>query len=324
MREKFALIFIIIFLFISCTGCQLAQPEKGIAGDKLVGAYITTEAVTVYEDSYLSLNPMWFGSPEPENDGKIYGTFDEENNTLTFPNITGYPLFQLTVEMDGVPSHSIISDASDLHQLISRSDTEADKIEISGTFYYDTNKVATHFYCDEPDEEYEQMEDIIVTTEEYGDGEMEYHYQTPGQDINFYVNSLYQTPSGEYYIIADTGTFCCGGDSSQTLSSEATVDSKELSSFQVTANFKEMVSTDTVTFTQIDKNGKALKEDTYTADNFPETYTYPDNADYILITRTDMNGIVRYETINRDDDFYSCFFSTDTVFCEELQLEVIH
>lgn len=323
MRRKFAFIFIMIFLFAFCTGCQLAQPEKGVAGDKLVGAYITTEAVTIYEDADPALNPMWFGSPEPESDGKIYGTFDEETNTLTFPNITGYPLFQLTEEIDGVPSHRLISDASDNHTFLSQSDTAADKTEISGTFYYDTNKVVTHFYCDEPDEEYEQMENIIVTTEEYEDGEVVYHYQTPGEEVYFYVNSLYQTPTGEYYMIANMGTFCSGGDSSQTLSSEATIDSKEVSSFKVTVNFKEMISTDTVTFTQMDKNKKALKEDTYTADTFPETYTYPANADYILITKTDMNGNVRYETINRDDDFYSCFFGTDTIFCEERQLEVI-
>lgn len=324
MRRKFALISIMIFLFAFCTGCQLAQPEKGVAGDKLVGAYITTEAVTIYEDAYLALNPMWFGSSEPESDGKIYGTFDEETDTLTFPNITGYPLFLQTEEIDGAPSHSIVSDASDCHHHVSCSDTEADKIEISGTFYYDTSKVATHFYCDEPDEEYEQMDNIIVTTEEYGDREIEYHYQTPGEDVNFYVNSLYQTPTGEYYIVGNMGTFITSGEFSESLSSEATVNNKEASSFKVTANFKEMVSTDTVTFTQMDKNGKALKEDTYTADTFPETYTYPANADYILITKTDMNGVVRYETINRDDDFYSCFFSTENIFCEERQLEVTH
>lgn len=325
MKKLLTILSICVLFITTCTGCQLALPEEATAGDQLIGVYVTTEDIRDFENIDID---FWGNvSMEQPNQGKIYGTFDEETDTLTFPDITGYPLFLITeYDEDGVPYHRIVTDASERNTSVNVSDTGSDSTEISGTFYYDANKVAAQFYCDEPEEKYEEMEGVIRTTEEYEDGTIEYVYSTPGEHVTLYCNTLYKTPAGEFYIIPEMGMHL-QGDCSQSHSSEAKTTNRkkrDRESFKVTARFKEMISTDTVTFTQIDENGQAIQEDSFRIDTIPESYAFLSECEYIFVTNTDMKGNTRYDIINKDEEWYSVYFSTDHIFCKEVGIEITH
>ncbi|MBQ4057357.1 MAG: hypothetical protein IJD40_00320 [Lachnospiraceae bacterium] len=325
MKKIFTLLLICVLLITTCTGCQLALPEESTAGDELIGMYVTTEDLRDFDNIDIDL----FGniSMEQSNEGKIYGTFDEKTDTLTFPDITGYPLFLKTeYDKDNAPYHSIITDASEANYFVNVSDTNLDNIEISGTFYYDVNKVASSFICHEPEEEYEQMEGITRTTQEIEDGTIEYVYTTPGEEVTVYCNSLYKTPTDEFYIIPEAG-FYLDDNQSQSCSSEAKVTSgknKKTINLKVTAHFKEMIPMDTVTFTQMDENGQALQEDSYCADTIPESYAISSECQYVFVTNTDTKGNTQYDIINKDEDGYSVYFSTEHIFCQQVGIEITH
>lgn len=320
MKKIFTILLICLLLITTCTGCQLALPEEVTAGDELVGVYVTTDDIRDFE---IDVDLLGNISMEQTNEGKIYGTFDEETDTFTFPGITGYPLF-LNTEYgeDGSPYHSIVTDASE--RLISIN--EANSTEISGTFYYDVNKVASSFICHEPEEEYEQMEGITRTTQEIEDGTIEYVYTTPGEEVTVYCNSLYKTPTGEFYIIPESGLYL-NDNQSQSCSSEAKVTSeknKKAINLKVTAHFKAMIPMDTVTFTQIDEKGQTIQEDSYCVDTIPESYATSSECQYIFVTNTDTKGNTQYDIINKDEDGYSVYFSTEHIFCQQVGIEITH
>lgn len=325
MKRLFTILSICILLTTTCTGCQLALPEQSVAGDELIGVYVTTE--DIQGEGNIDIDFFGNVSIEQPNQGKIYGTFDEATDALTFPGITGHPLFLATEKgEDGELYKRIVTDASEPNTHFTASDTDPDLTEISGTFYYDANKIASQFYCDEPEEEYEEMEGVIRTTEEYEDGTIEYVYSTPGEHVTLYCNTLYKTPAGEFYIIPEMGMHL-QGDCSQSHSSEAkTTNGKKTNgeSFKVTARFKEMISTDTVTFTQMDENGQAIQEDSYRADTIPESYAFSPECEYIFVTNTDSKGNTRYDIINKDEEGYSVYFSTNHIFCQEVGIEITH
>lgn len=325
MKKLFTILSICVLFITTCTGCQLALPEEATAGDELIGVYVTTENLQKTENIDIDI----FGniSMEQSNQGKIYGTFDEESETLTFPDISGHPLFLITeYDEDGAAYHRIVTDASERNTSVNASDTGTVSTEISGTFYYDANKVAAQFYCDEPEEEYEEMEGVVRTTEEYEDGTIEYVYSTPGEHVTLYCNSLYKTPAGEFYIIPETGVHLQGNCGISQSSDAKTTNGKQtnVESFKVTARFEEMISTDTATFTQIDENGQTIQEDSFRINTIPESYAFSPKCEYIFVTNTDMKGNTRYDIINKDEETYSVYFSTDHIFCQEVGIEITH
>lgn len=322
MKKIFTILLICLLLITTCTGCQLALPEEVTAGDELVGVYVTTDDIRDFE---IDVDLLGNISMEQTNEGKIYGTFDEETDTFTFPGITGYPLFLNTeYDKDGAAYHSIVSDASDRLTSINGPDS----IEISGTFYCDANKAAFDFCYDEPIMEYETMEGITKTTEEFEDGTIEYVYSTPGENITVYCNTLYKTPTDEYYILPEDGLHI-HDDSTQSHSYSADIKSpngkkKGTTHFKVTASFSTMKPTETITFTQMDETNQAIQDDTYDSDTIPEIYTCSSKCQYIFITKTDAQGNTRYDIINKDEDYYSVFFGTDNIFCQEIGIEIKH
>lgn len=325
MKRKLAFIAAFAIILACCAGCQLANPEQTVAGDELIGTYITTESLYNEEDLFLAMFDDTVASQEAEE--KIYGTFDEETDTLTFPDITGHPLFLVTEYENDAPYHHIVTDASDRHTHVIASDTDSGSTEISGTFYYDVSRLPKEYYSEEPNEEYANLAGVTMTTEEYEDGTIEYVYTTPGEDTILYCNPIYRTPNGEYYITPSTGLHLSAGDCSQSLSNETTDStgrSTDTKGFKVTAYFKEIIPTKTILFTATDSEGTPMKEDCYQADTLPETYAFPDDCEYIFVTLTNAQGDTRYDIINKDDEDYSVYFGTEHIFCKESYIEITH
>lgn len=264
----------------TCTGCQLAKPDYSSVGDTLIGAYVTTEYVDTYDLDHNSLSTSDSVSVDKKDLGRIYGTLDKENETITFPGIEGYSLINLKEEKDGQTYNKLISDgfSDTCTNIMDNSE------EITGTIYYDASKLSLHYYCETPDEDYENREGITCTTEEEEDGD--------------YSESI-------------------------SCQKTATTNTNDVSSLsKITVCFKSSLPAEKVTFTQIDKKGTVLQKDSYSAKELPEIYSRKPDCDCILVTKTDCNDDTCYDVIHKDVDSYTLYLQSDSFFCEGLSVEI--
>ena len=322
MKRLLSIFSIFILIGITCTGCQLAKPDYSSVGDTLIGAYVTTEYVDTYDLGHNSLSTSDSVSVDKKDLGRIYGTLDKENETVTFPGIEGYSLINLKEEKDGQTYIKLISDgfSDTCTNIMDNSE------EITGTIYYDASKLSLHYYCETPDEDYENREGITCTTEELEDGSILYDYATTGDDYSVYVNPIYQCSNGDIYLMSSTGMMLSDdGDYSESISSQktATTNTSDASSLsKVTICFKSNLPAEQVTLTQMDKNGNVLQKDSYSAKEFPESYSRKPDCDCILVTKTDCNDDTSYDVIHKDEDSYTLYLQSDSFFCEGVSVEI--
>ena len=322
MKRLLSIFSIFILIGTTCTGCQLAKPDYSSVSDTLIGAYVTTEYVDTYDLDHNSLSTSGSVSVNQKDLGRIYGTLDKENETITFPGIEGYSLINLKEEENGQIYNNTICDGfSD-----TCTSTTDNSVEISGTIYYDKSKLSMHYICLHPDDDYENREDLTLTTEEYEDGSILYDYATTGEDYSVYVNPIYQCSNGDIYLMPSTGMMLSDdGDYSDSISCQktATTNTSDVSTLsKVTVYFKSSQPAEQVTFTQIDKKGNVLQEDSYSSKDFPEIYSRKPDCDYILVTKTDCNDATSYDVINKDEDSYTLYMQSDSFFCEGVSVEI--
>lgn len=326
-KRRTALLFAGILLVSSTTGCQLADTDMRSSNDTLIGIYVTKEFIdpAIGEDDYYTSS---FGSvTKKEADGdRVYGNLDKENETISFPDINGFALLCFQQEENGNTYFRTINE--------SFSDTDISIInesrEISGTLYYDSSKIANHYYAESTEELLEEFEDFDasrVTTEEQEDGTILYDYATEGEDLTLYIHPIYETANGEVYLIAQLGsTFLSQGDISTSFSSSesSTLNGKtsESSYTKFTVSVKAANPVEKIIFTQFDSKGNVLQEDTYTSANMPETYTRKRDSAYILVTSTDLTGNITYSTINQEDETFSLYLPTDNIFCQDASIDI--
>ena len=292
-RNKRILLIICISLFFTtaCTGCQLvkkdanstnntlqlAKENMASSNDKLIGIYVTTE----YIDN---------------SDNKIYGTLDNENQTISFPDIEGYALLYPSFEKDGETYNYCVNKAfSNINILLTD-----EGLEVSGTLYYDTSKIALLQPCDSPEEE-----------------------------LSFFVHPVYEATDGKVYLIlsTDSGIFVSdeNGKTSHTISGTRTrtIDGQSDNiQTKFTTSYEATVPVITIVFTQMDQTGNILQSDTYSTADIPESYKRNPDSAYILVTSTDQNGTVTYDVINNEEEGYSFYIPTSSLICEEAYIEI--
>lgn len=327
-KRRTALLFAGILLVSSTTGCQLADADMRSSNDTLIGVYVTREFIdpAVGEDDYYTSS---FGSvTEKGTDAnRVYGNLDKENDTISFPGINGFALLCVQQEEEGNAYFKTINECF--------SDTSTsiinDSCEVSGTLYYDSSKVANHYYAESTEELLEEFEDFDasrVTTEEQEDGTILYDYATEGEDLTLYMHPIYETANGEVYLISQPGgtLLSQGGDISTSFSSSesSTADGSttESSYRKFTVSVKEATPVEKIIFTQFDSKGNVLQEDTYTSANMPESYSRKKGSAYILVTSTDLDGTITYDIINQEDGAFPLCLPTDNIFCEDASIDI--
>jgi hypothetical protein len=288
-KKKLAFVLAGLLCLSSTTGCQLAKESMSSSEDTLIGVYVTTDYIDTYDWDNFSISSSGSVSVKQRDDGKVYGTLDSENDTISFPNIDGFAFLNLSKVKDGETYQASIATE---HFCETYSDISDNGNEISTSLYYDSNKAA--------------LQDET--------------------ESSFYLHPIYQTAGGDVYFIAGKGGFLItNGEMSTTFSNSKSAVSNgktDTSLTEFTINVKSATPAETVVFTQVAENGTTLQEDTYTAEQFPETYTRKNGCAYILVAITDSDGNTRYETINAEDETFSLFLPTDDIFCDEVMIEV--
>lgn len=284
MKRLLSIFILFIFIGTTCTGCQLAKSDYSSVGDTLIGAYVTTEYIDTYDWDNLSMSASGSVSVNQKDQGRIYGTLDKENETVTFPEIAGYALIQLKEEKDGQTYNKLLSDgfSDTCTNIMDNSE------EITGTIYYDNATTG---------EDYSVYVNPI--------------YQCSNGDI-YLMSSIGM-------MLSDDGDYS-ESISSQKTATTNTSDASSLS--KVTVYFKSSLPAKQVTFTQVDKNGNVLLEDAYTTKDFPETYSRKPDCDYILVAKMDCNGDTIYDVINKDEDSYTLYLQSDSFFCDGVTVEI--
>lgn len=291
-KKRIALLFTGMLLVLSTAGCQLADADMRSANDTLIGIYVSKEyidAFSYYISSSGSLNAKMV------DDGRVYGTLDKENETISFPDINGFALLCFQQEENGNTYFSTINE----HFSDTSTSIIGESREVSGTLYYDSSKVANHYFEE----------------------------STEGEDLTLYIHPIYETANGEVYLTAEPGgTFFSQGDISTSFSSSESStlggSTTESSYTKFTVSVKAASPVEKIIFTQFDSKGNVLQEDTYTSANMPETYTRKRDSAYILVSSTDFAGNITYSTINQEDETFSLYLPTDDIFCEDASINI--
>lgn len=196
-----------IMLMLLLSGCSLAREDAGEEGqvntDRLVGAFITTEHLDLFDmEAYINDNideVMEGGTISVGNnskyDGRIYATVDKHDSTepsdweISFGDVEGICFFGATWQRGDEEPFTMLTagdEICDITQHLHVTD-EGDFISLTGTMY-------------------------ALVGEEM-------------DEISFYLNPVYQTETGEIYVTGGMGhslTGDIGGSFTMKLEEETT------------------------------------------------------------------------------------------------------
>lgn len=147
--------------------------------------------------------------------------------------------------------------------------------------------------------------------------------QAPGEVI-FYFNPIYQTSSGDVYLLPGTGMSMntdLSGEMTQELSETVCRDSGEYTgTVEVTVACIQLPAS--VTLIQMDADHRELKRESYTPSQLPESLTPHRSTAYILIEEDYADGIRR--SVNQPTDgAIQIFFTGENGLCIQSSTEVL-
>ena len=247
MRNKLPALGLSLALMLGAlSGCTLADPSDGSQADTLVGLYLTTEYLDLFDferyisdqlSSGFSGGEIDMGGDTAAYEERMYATVEEENgrSEYCFP-VEGLRLF---ATLDGEGQQG---------QLYTDAGTQDLKLSVT-----------------------DEGQAIEATV--YLDGV---------QGSSLYFNPVYQTADGQIYLTAGTGTSVsmdsdslAGSSFSHSLSSESTTTdtdgtvTAQSSSFTVTVEF--WAPPEQVAVTQMSGEGEVLRRDVFDGDSLPDT-----------------------------------------------------
>ena len=280
--RKSLLGFLAMFAAFTASGCTLAVPdaETDGSGDRLIGAFITSEYLDLYDmESYLSDHAstlMSNSSITIGNDsryrGKLVATVDKEGAAyssewkISFGNIKGeYVLMPVTTDENGESVvGNLCSDGVGEPHLNYTVTDEGEEQDISVTIYQQTSK----------------------------------------EQKTYYVNPVYQTENGNIYAITGNG-YANGTPSEEgnTMAATITGESQEVENgkikkdtCKVAVQFANMYKPVRIIIYQMDEANQVLKQTAYDPSQVPDTLKVEPGTAYILeeIRKEDLSGqIVR-------------------------------
>lgn len=271
---------ILILLISLLAGCQLAKEEDASQGDDpwggkdvLIGTYITTEHVTIE----LPGTPF-----DPQEEPRIYAVLksvphinpetgeSSEHEEYVFENIKGMAFYAARMpspDKQDFYTSSIGDEAIGNTGVHIHVSDEGETITLEGTIYFGTHPTATPV---------------------------------------FYMNPIYQTPSGEVYLMAGTGiSFNAnldGSSGAQTLDESTTLTENgetKTHSTQVKMTYQVLSVPQKVTVHEMNANHQALKTRELTPTNLPEKYVLQDQTAYLIVETLSING-EGLEVLTRD------------------------
>lgn len=185
----------VLFCMMVLAGCSLAVPdageEKQVSQDRLIGAFITTEHLDLFDmEAYLNdhagelVNSMENSSQEVVIDGReysqrLYAVVDKCESTnpmdweIVFGDVEGICLFDAKFQNEGEEPFNMLVGGEEICDVVTGLEVVdgGERVSISGTLY------------------------ALVGT---------------AGEIGFYVNPVYQTPEGDIYALTGDGYHMSG------------------------------------------------------------------------------------------------------------------
>jgi len=252
-----AVLAMLLAAVLLLSGCQLAKEEAQAENSRMIGVFITTECLDLFDwEAYLNDN---IGSLRGDTvldpgesaayEGRIYASAVEKEDHMeySFEPLEGMGLYAYTVPAsDSNPNpYTATSGGEGISDVHFNSKTDGE--ELTGTIYH-----------------------------------------IPTDNLVFYFNPVYQTEAGEVYLTAGQGlaTNSFGGEMSHSM--------KE--SFTVTENGEELTGTnsnnitivcaappETVVVLQMDAGSNILARQEYLPDEMPESLRPDSSCAYLLV-----------------------------------------
>lgn len=285
-------------VMILLCGCQLADPNAGpeteTAQDAMVGVFITTEHLDLFDmEAYLQDNMGSLAeegavpADDPRYSGRIYAAVVD--NGYEFEDLEGMLLasFWIRMENEGYWASTIGTGLSDVQNKYLVKEGIGTSIEHSANIYLP-----------------------------YNIGE-----------VVFYLNPVYQTKDGEVYLMSGSGismSTSLGGQLTETVSAEAsyTEDGQQLEyNYNSTLTVSCIDVPTEVVFIQMDENHNILRRDSYTPGQLPEEITPEKSAAYILIEEHFSDKIL--PSVNHaDSEYIEVFYRLENDLCVRDQTKV--
>jgi hypothetical protein len=287
-RNLFILTCVLVLaVVLGISGVTLAQPDaESPAGDKLVGVYITTEYLDLFDfESYLKDNihtiedgKIITDGDDSKYQGRLYATLNDEGRYV-FEDINGIPYFHYRVtDENGSYTTTTGNDRiADGHVSIKHTD-DGQEVNLEGTIYTPPTKDITHFY----------------------------------------INPVYQSESGEIYVVSGSGiSFDSdgseGGAFTQTIDAITTVtENGETESFSTSVKISIAVKSapESHSILEFGADGVMISNDAYNPGDLPDTITPHHNCAYIILESTSGKNVTR-TLYQKEDSFIETFYPGD-------------
>lgn len=293
MKKRIFVLFSVGILLFSLTSCSLARPEDeaGNGEDKLVGVFITTEYLDLFDfEGYFNdhANQLVGGGDVVVEDtagyqGRIYATletvttYDEdgaayEHKEFVFEGLEGYACFACYIP-DGESGYqsSTVGEGFGGVNTHYISGDDGSGIELEGTLYI----------C-------------------------------PQEEVCYYFNPVYQIADHQVYLTSGSG-FMMGGMESeggaytQTQEQKLTLTvegEREEYSAKVTCGIEVRYPTQELTVLEMNEAGEILARHSFTPGQFPEGLELGKDCAYLIVEhhKVDHQGqiVVSRELLERD------------------------
>lgn len=306
MRKTYIALLACLALVLSCAGCQLADPDEGEASttprDRLIGVYATEEYLDLFD------HDAWFR----DNADKLA----EGGETVVSPQDSeAYSDRLWAVQQDN--GDWVFPDLEGMGYYAYRYESEAER----GTAtHMDAGLTGNGMRVNSTDQgESLELEATI--------------YHTPGGEVRYFFNPVYQTPDGAVYLTSGSGIYMDGtteGESSAyTLSDDLTTTGPDGASTadgcSVTVHVEIMNAPGEIAVLQMDGESRVLDRKTYAPGQVPERLTPDPDCAYILVEtrKTGPDGeLVSRELANVGAERFSTYQALESGVCVKQDTEL--
>lgn len=311
-------------LCILLSGCARLASEEGQenSADKLIGVFVTRQYVDTLTGDQADIEGL------VEN-GRVYGSIERGNGGLhfCFGELEGLSLGCVTADSpkDAYAYDAIYysGDIGSITEYLSDGISEvsngiSDKgATLSGTIYFDASRIGStvHYDTDEWKELYDESEITVYEVVDDDGEDAGYDLMVDGEELLFYLNSVYQTGDGSVYLVPGTGVNgMVDGTTGMSVSEDRTVteNGKETAeSIEFKVEIKAAVCADRVAFRDYTEAGELLQTQEYGIDELPEELSLKKDRAYTLVTETRKDGSLYYELIRIGDEETSVFIPSE-------------
>lgn len=305
---KFKILFFVLVLILSMTGCQLARTDLEPSGDRLMGVLVTSEYLDLFDmEGYINdnlnsfKNDMIIDGDRSEYEGRIYVTM--ESVTRTYDDGTTYqdttPVFS---GLEGI--YYIASRVQTDHEFYNRVYCSDGIIHAQNGYNYGDNSEAI------------TLEGEIWMAQSHG-------------NMEAYINPVYQDSSGNFYVVSGQG-FSTSGDNAvggiykQTLEETHTVtedNETKTVSVSISISLGTMYEPEQYVLLQMDPQNNIIQKDTYLPGELPKDLIPDPNTEYLILEThnhdAEKDARIERTIYARDTDQIPTYFANEDGFMME-------